>query len=93
MSVTQWNSKLNAGASPMVISWGKQHDDCTQGVKDKEMIAGELAVAEQHISNSKFGQILLHRCASCRKEFVRFTCVAFACHTSVLLSPEGSLLC
>ncbi|BDA51236.1 Nucleolar protein 9 [Coccomyxa sp. Obi] len=32
------------------------------GVKDKEMIAGELAAAEQHISGSKFGQILLRRC-------------------------------
>ncbi|CAL8466393.1 g5929 [Coccomyxa elongata] len=32
------------------------------GVKDKEMVAGELAAAEQHISKSKFGQILLRRC-------------------------------
>ncbi|BDA51149.1 Nucleolar protein 9 [Coccomyxa sp. Obi] len=32
------------------------------GVKDKEMIAGELAAAEQHISGSKFGRILLRGC-------------------------------
>ena len=36
---------------------------CCQGVKDKEVIAGELAAAEEHISKSKFGQILLRRCA------------------------------
>lgn len=36
---------------------------CCQGVKDKEVTAGELAAAEEHISKSKFGQILLRRCA------------------------------
>ena len=36
---------------------------CCQGVKDKEVIAGELAAAEEHISKSKFGQILMRRCA------------------------------
>ena len=34
-----------------------------QGVKDKEVIAMELAAAEEHLSNSAFGQMLLRRCA------------------------------
>ena len=35
-----------------------------QGVKDKEVIAAELAVAEAHLSNTAFGQMLLRRRAS-----------------------------
>ena len=32
-----------------------------QGVKDKEVIAAELAAAEAHLSNTAFGQMLLRR--------------------------------
>ena len=32
-----------------------------QGVKDKEVIAVELAAAETHIGNTAFGQMLLRR--------------------------------
>ena len=32
-----------------------------QGVKDKEVIAVELAAAEAHLGNTKFGQMLLRR--------------------------------
>ena len=32
-----------------------------QGVKDKEVIATELAAAEPHLSNTAFGQMLLRR--------------------------------
>ena len=32
-----------------------------QGVKDKEVIAVELAAAEAHIGNTAFGQMLLRR--------------------------------
>ncbi len=35
-----------------------------QGVKDKEVIAGELAAAEAHLSATAFGQMLLRRRAS-----------------------------
>jgi hypothetical protein len=35
-----------------------------QGVQDKEMIAGELAASEAHISSTMFGQILLQRCCT-----------------------------
>ena len=35
-----------------------------QGVKDKEVIAAELAAAEAHLSNTAFGQMLLRRHAS-----------------------------
>lgn len=35
-----------------------------QGVKDKEVIASELAAAEAHIGNTAFGQMLLRRHAS-----------------------------
>ena len=35
-----------------------------QGVKDKEVIAAELAAAEAHLSNTAFGQMLLRRRAS-----------------------------
>lgn len=34
---------------------------CLQGVKDKEVIAVELAAAEAHIGNTAFGQMLLRR--------------------------------
>ena len=35
-----------------------------QGVKDKEVIAVELAAAEEHLGATAFGQMLLQRCAS-----------------------------
>ena len=40
-----------------------------QGVKDKEVIAGELAAAEAHLSNTAFGQMLLRRHASLAPAF------------------------
>ena len=35
-----------------------------QGVKDKEVIAAELAAAKAHLGNTAFGQMLLRRRAS-----------------------------